>query len=141
MVFRATLTWILLAVLAVLNGISRNALVTPHVGEHGGHVISTVVLCVVIFVVALTSIRWIGPPSKSAALGIGILWVSLTVCFEFLAGHYVFGRPWRMLLADYNMAEGRIWALVLMSCVVAPVWAARVRTSHKHKGRSTNACT
>jgi len=41
--------------------------------------------------------------------------VTLTVAFEFLAGHYVFGTPWHQLVADYNIFRGRIWVLVLIT--------------------------
>ena len=37
---------------------------------------------------------------------VGIAWVALTVAFEFLAGHYVFGNSWEKLLADYNVLRG-----------------------------------
>jgi hypothetical protein len=43
--------------------------------------------------------------------------------FELLAGHYVFGNSWEKLLADYNLFRGRIWALVLIIILFAPLWA------------------
>ena len=53
-----------------------------------------------------------------------IIWVALTVAFEFLAGHYLFGTPWPVLLADYRLSEGRVWILVLASTLLAPVLTA-----------------
>ena len=47
----------------------------------------------------------------------GIMWVALTVAFEFLAGHYVFGNSWKRLTADYNVFRGRIWILVLLTAL------------------------
>jgi hypothetical protein len=58
---------------------------------------------------------------------VGILWAVLTVAFEFLAGHYAFGHPWPELLADYDLLRGRVWLLVLVTTLVAPRWAWRVR--------------
>jgi hypothetical protein len=70
---------------------------------------------------------WIGPGTTRRAWAVGILWLSLTVAFEFLAGHYAFGHPWPSLLADYNALRGRVWLLVLVATFVAPAWARRAR--------------
>lgn len=51
---------------------------------------------------------------------IGALWVAMTVAFELLAGHYLFGNTWERLLADYNVLRGRIWVLVLITTFLAP---------------------
>ena len=48
------------------------------------------------------------------------MWVTLTVAFEFLAGHFLFGTSWATLLNDYKVHEGRIWVLVLLTALVAP---------------------
>jgi hypothetical protein len=77
-------------------------------------------LCAIIFLVARLTIPWIRPPSARAAWQVGVLWVVLVLAFEFLAGHYVFGQPWERLLEDYNIAHGRVWVLVLLTCLVAP---------------------
>jgi hypothetical protein len=70
---------------------------------------------------------WIGPSSSREALKIGLLWLVLTLGFEFLFGHYVFGNSWDMLLEDYNLSRGRIWILVPVLVLVAPYWTARMR--------------
>ena len=69
------------------------------------------------------SIPWIAPRSVQDAWLIGITWVLLTVAFEFLGGHFLFGRPWKLLLADYNILAGRIWVMVLVVSLVTPVVA------------------
>ena len=97
MLFKAFIVWILLLILAVHNGAIRDLLISPRLGEQTGHVISTVILCATIFLVAWLSIRWIGSDSTRDALLVGIQWVLLTVAFEFLAGHYLFGHTWERL--------------------------------------------
>lgn len=47
----------------------------------------------------------------------------MTIAFEFLAGHYVFGHPRQTLIADYDVFQGRIWILVLLANLLAPLWA------------------
>ncbi len=127
MLLRATIIWFLLAFLAVLNGTVREVFITPAVGEQAGHASSTVVFCIVIVAVAVVSLGWIGPSSRRDALTVGIVWVLLAIAFEFIAGHYLFGNSWEMLLADYNISRGRIWLLVPFTSLLAPIWAYRIR--------------
>lgn len=127
MALRSFLIWCTLVLVAVINGAVRNASVTPRLGEQAGHVISTIIFCTAILLVTWLAIGWIGPTSPRAALLIGGGWVLLTVAFEFLAGHYVFGNPWNTLLADYNLFRGRVWLLVLVTSALAPLVAAHAR--------------
>jgi hypothetical protein len=71
---RALAIWLLLLILAVLNGAIREVLITPGFGEQGGHIISTAILCAAIIIVAWFSISWIGPKNGREALVIGIVW-------------------------------------------------------------------
>jgi hypothetical protein len=119
---RALLVWVLLVVLAILNGLVREAVVSPRVGSAAGHVVSSILLAGLIALTAWLSIPWIAPGTARRAW-----WLSLTVAFEFLAGHYAFGHPWPRLLADYNVLRGRVWLLVLATTFVAPAWAWRAR--------------
>lgn len=73
-----------------------------------------------ILAITFAAMPWIGAPGNGDALRIGALWVAMTVAFEFLAGHYLFGNTWDRLLADYNVLQGRIWALVLITTFLAP---------------------
>ena len=130
MILRAFAIWVLLLFLAILNGGARDVLITPGIGESASHIISTVSLCVLIFLVSFFSIRWINPAGSLDPLIVGSFWVTLTVAFEFLAGHYVFGNSWQKLFADYNVAQGRVWILVLVADFTAPLWAAKVQSTH-----------
>ena len=125
--YRSILAWIVLAVVAILNGMLRNAFIAPQIGESGGHVVSTVLLCALIILVTLSMIKWLGPNSNRDVITIGLLWLLMTVAFEFLAGHYLFGHPWNKLFADYNIVGGRIWALVLIATFIAPMLSARIK--------------
>jgi len=127
MVLRALLVWLSLVVVAIANGSVRQYLLLPVVGEHPGHVVSSISLCLLILLVAWLAIRWIGPATAADAWQIGLVWVLATIAFEFLAGHYLFGNPWSKLLADYDVRQGRVWLLVLLATAVAPRWAAGIR--------------
>jgi hypothetical protein len=127
MTLRALAVWCLLLLLAVLNGGIRDTLLSPRLGDPIGRAISTLLLCGLIFLATWLTIGWIRPTSRSAALGLGALWVVLTLVFEFGVGHYGFGKPWRELLADYDLSHGRIWIAVLVVTLLAPLWTARLR--------------
>jgi hypothetical protein len=55
---------------------------------------------------------------------VGIGWTLATSAFELLAGR-LSGRSWSEVLGDYDLASGRIWPLVLLTTLLAPVWAQR----------------
>jgi hypothetical protein len=63
--------------------------------------------------------RW-PPTSAQQAWCIGLFWMVLTVAFEFLFFHYVGGRSWSVLLANYDVASGQLWPLILVWVAVAP---------------------
>jgi len=117
---KAFAIWSAILVLAILNGGLRTILIVPKIGEQAGHVLSTIILCGLILSVSRISISWVGPNSQLENLQIGLFWVLLTVGFEFLAGHYAFKKSWETLLAEYNIAQGRIWILVLITNLLAP---------------------
>lgn len=127
MILRSVLAWCVLMVVAILNGTVRVALLNPRLGERTGHIISTLMLTGLIFVLALVLVPWVGPTSSGEALAVGGLWLLLTLTFEFGFGHCVAHKPWGELLADYNIAAGRIWVLVLLATFLAPLVAARLR--------------
>ena len=127
MILRAFSGWGLLLVLAVLNGGVRDTWLTPRLGDTAGRALSSVLLSLLILLATWLTIRWIGPRTGGQALGLGALWLLLTLAFEFGAGRYAFGKSWSDLLADYDLSRGRIWILVLVVTLLAPGLAARLR--------------
>jgi hypothetical protein len=127
MITRAGIVWFGLMMVAIANGAFRTRILVPHLDEPVAYVISTLILCCLILLVALLTIKWIRPPTPRAAWHVGLLWFVLVLAFEFLAGHYVFGQPWERLLEDYNLAHGRVWILVLVTCLAAPRMARSFR--------------
>jgi hypothetical protein len=114
--------WIILVILAILNGVLRESLITPRVGEQMAHVVSTIILiCIFFIAIYLFFSNLKIDRSKTDLLLVGIFWVIITVAFEFLFGHYVMGHPWSKLVADYNILKGRLWPLVLLAVFIAPV--------------------
>lgn len=121
--------WVVMAVLAVANGAIREVLLVPQVGTYPGHVLSTGLLVLGILLVSglfftFTSI----PYSRSQLLLVGVVWVILTVGFEFLVG-FVEGTPVSVTLGQYNLLAGQVWISVPITLLVAPLifgWYLRV---------------
>ena len=126
MVVRALFIWCALLVIASINGFVREAILIPQVGDVAGRAISTLALSAFIVILTWLSIGWIAPTSAQQAWAVGVMWLMLTLAFEFLAGHYMFHNPWSRLLEDYNVLRGRIWILVLITTLVSPRLFARV---------------
>jgi hypothetical protein len=127
MYWRALAIWVGILVLASLNGAVRDLALTPRWGDPLARAVSTIALCGLIALVTWLTIGWIHPATTRGALAIGLLWVALTLAFEFLAGHYLFHKPWSTLLADYDVRRGRIWVAVLVATFLAPLLLARGR--------------
>ena len=53
----------------------------------------------------------------------------MTVAFEFGFGRLVAKASWEELLADYNLASGRLWPLVLAWIALGP------EATHKWRSR------
>jgi len=122
MLLPAGVVWLGILALAFANGALRELWIIPRTSDLTGHVVSTFILCAAIAMTSWLTIGWIGPRSSSEAWTIGAGWLILTLAFEFLAGHYLFGNPWSRVLADYNILRGRIWILVLATTLLAPVF-------------------
>ena len=112
--------WIGLLIIAMMNGVLRDLVYKPFLGDLISHQISVLagILLFSIFIWYLSK-RW-PLSSSSRAWMIGFLWLSMTVAFEFLFFHYARGVPWSVLLHDYNIVEGRLWILVLVWVTIAP---------------------
>ena len=122
-----TLAWLALMVVGIMNGVIREVSYKRWVGELAAHQISTFTAIILIGIaVWLIESRWpLG--SNGQALAIGLIWLTLTVGFEFIFMHYVRGIPWSRLLSDYNVLEGRVWALVLLWVFLAPLVVHKTR--------------
>ncbi len=121
------LAWFPMVVIAILNGSLRQYGYAPHLDELLAHQISTAtaVLLFGLYIWGVTHYWKIG--SARQALGIGLMWLGMTVAFEFLFGHYLAGHSWERLLQDYNLLAGRVWALLLVWVAAAPYVFYRIQ--------------
>ncbi len=120
--------WLGLVVLAIMNGVLRQYAYGRCMQELSAHQLSTVIGLSLfgLYICFLTGLCRLD--ASRQALLIGLIWLIMTVAFEFLFGHYVTGHSWSRLLQDYNLMKGRLWLLVLIWTALAPYFFYRIRS-------------
>jgi hypothetical protein len=124
---KALALWLLILVLAIANGLLREAVLVPALGRFAGLVASGIALSLLILLVALLAAPWYGRLEAGRYWLIGAGWLVLTVAFEFGMGRVVQHKPWHELLEAYTFSGGNIWPAVLLTVLVAPRLAAWAR--------------
>jgi len=118
---KGLLMWLLFAFVAILSGILRERFLTPAIGSHKAHQLGTLFVIVVIFILIYSLMgNDLADSSKGQSWMLGIIWFFMTICFEFLFGYYVIGHSWEHLLADYNIFNGKLWGIFLLSLALLP---------------------
>lgn len=113
--------WVVMAVVAIVNGGFREIVLIPRVGDYLGHVLSTALLVGAILVISFayfsrTPIDY----SQGELLVVGVLWTVLTVGFEFVVG-YAEGTPVSVTLGQYNVLAGQVWIAVPLTLLLSPL--------------------
>ncbi|HID82523.1 MAG TPA: hypothetical protein EYH06_06030 [Chromatiales bacterium] len=126
-VFKATGIWLLIVIAAIFNGVFRERVLVPAVGADLALPLSGVLLAVLVFLVTLLLISFIGSSKQNTYIYIGLLWVVLTLSFEFLFGHFVVGKPWHEIIQVFNIRKGDLFIVVLFITGISPWLAARIR--------------
>jgi len=128
---RLVAAWCLVLLCAIANGALREAVLVPLWGRPAALVASGLLLSSLVLGVAVALARWMGVPSRPsrATFAAGLLWLALTLAFEFGFGRAVQQRSWSELLQAYTFEGGNLWLLVLLVTLVAPSVAAHVRGS------------
>lgn len=114
------IAWFPMILIAIANGAVREEWYGKRIGELKAHQVSTI-SALVLFGIYIWIVTGIWPPeSAEQALRIGLMWLGLTLAFEFLFGHYVAGHSWSRLFGDYNLLAGRLWLMVPIFLTIAP---------------------
>lgn len=112
--------WFVMLLVAVANGAVRDFTYGRHMEELTAHQLSTATGVLLLGIVIRGFVRLYPPSSGREAISMGLLWVALTVAFEFLFFHYVGGHSWSALLGNFNVLKGRVWVVVLAWIAIAP---------------------
>jgi hypothetical protein len=132
---KAIAVWALILPLAIMNGAFREAVLLPGLGNPWAQMLSGLLLSACIIAVAAVFVPRIVRGGAPQPHLVGILWLALTLVFEFGFGRLVAGRSWTELFAAYTFADGNIWPLVLVVTATAPslaVWFAGKHAKRRH---------
>jgi hypothetical protein len=114
-------SWIPGIPIAIVNALLRNSLYKPFLNELHAHQLSTVSFMIFFGIYVWFVLKWLRLSSSQDAVLLGLIWLALTIIFEFLFGHFVMGHAWSKLFHDYNLFAGRVWILVLLWITIAPI--------------------
>jgi len=120
------LAWVPMLFIAIANGVLRQAWYAKYLSELQAHQLSTLIASLLFGIYIWMILRYWKPASARQAVAIGMVWLGLTVAFEFLFGHFVAGHSWPRLLQDYNLLAGRLWSLLLLWVAVTPYCFYRI---------------
>lgn len=128
MILKYTIAWIPMVFIAIVNGAIRQLAYEKLLGELFAHQLSclTGIMLFLLYTWCL-SLYWPLESSRQA-FTIGLIWLKLTIAFEFLFMHYGAKVPWGKLLHDYNILEGRLWVLVVITVLLLPCGVFRLRS-------------
>jgi len=121
------LAWIPMVFIAIANGVLRQAWYGKHLSELYAHQLSSLIGALLFGAYIWMIVRYWKPVSARQSMIIGLVWLGLTVAFEFLFGHFVMEHSWPRLLQDYNLLAGRVWSLLLVWVAVAPCFFYRLQ--------------
>lgn len=119
---RAFLVWLLIVGAETSQGALRRLLISPEV-EFAVRQLSVFAGALVIFAITWVCLRWMRLRTAGEALGVGGLWVGLTLLFEVGLGRFM-GLGWDRMLADYDLLHGGLMPLGLLAMALTP-WAVR----------------
>ena len=127
MVFKRSLVvWLLIVLAESVHGAARNLFLAPRLGDFQARQVAVFTGSLLILAIVTLLIRWLRPESVRQALGVGALWVGLTVAFEILLGRAL-GFSWERLASDYNLLEGGLMPLGLLVLMLSPLIAAKLQ--------------
>jgi hypothetical protein len=117
--------WLAVPLMAVVNGALRDLVYGKLMTETLAHSLSVVPLIGAILAWAWLLAGWVPLPSKRAGLRVGLIWLLLTLAFEFGLGA-LRGLELSELLAQYDIMQGQLWPLVPLTMGLAPELTRRL---------------
>lgn len=137
MMIKALVMWTGILVLAVANGIFREAILIAVFGLPGGLILSGLLLSLFIVGVTYLALPWMAIRKAKQLVAIGFVWLGLTLVFEFSFG-LLQGKPLSVLLDAYTFKDGNIWPVVLIVTAAAPYLAAKLRSRVRKTSEETD---
>lgn len=124
---RGLMVWGLIILAESLHGIARTLLLESYIGDFRARQIAVFTGAAIILGIACLFVRWLRAKGIAELIGVGLLWLGLTVAFELVLGGVVLKLSWQRILSDYNLAEGGLLPIGLLILTLSPLLAAKLR--------------
>jgi hypothetical protein len=121
------LWWVVLLILAMVNGIVREKLLIPFLDSFAALMASGLVLSGLIFLISYVALPSLGPLNNKQYWLVGLVWLVLPLLFEFSFGLFLEHKELSELVRAYTFKGGNLWPVVLASTLISPWLAARLR--------------
>jgi len=123
---RIFLLWLPMTLIAFANATLRELVFVKMFSQLHASKLSTLTL--ILFCALYTWLIWsvLKISSAGQALRVGLIWMILTILFEFLLGWFL-NQSWESMLKNYNLPAGNIWPVFLLALFLMPVVTCRIK--------------
>ncbi len=111
--------WLPMVLIAFGNAALRQGILVRYVDDHRAHQWSTVTLMLFSFLYTLAVFHRMGITTAGQAWVTGVIWVILTILFEFGLG-LLTGKTMNELTEQYHIERGHLWGLFLIWLLLLP---------------------
>lgn len=113
------LYWLPMIIIAFANVTLRELWIVRYFNEFLSSQLSTITLILFCAIYIWLILPYLNLQNSGEAFLIGMIWVVLTVAFEFALGRLT-NKSWSELFQAYNILAGRIWLLFLLCLLLFP---------------------
>lgn len=118
--------WLILMAVESVHGALRELFLAPLIGNFRARQIAVCTGSLLILGVACLFVRWMRADTTRRLIAVGLLWLLLTLLFEFGLGRFVLDYSWERMTSDYDLSRGGLMSLGLALLALAPLIASRL---------------
>jgi hypothetical protein len=131
LILRGFVVWLLIILIEIIHGIVRGIFLVPLAGDIRSRQIGVLTGSLLILAVAFIFSNWLGAKTVLQRLGVGFLWVLLTLIFEITFGVFVVGADKARILEDYDLPNGGLMPIGLVFMLFTPMIASWLRAKFR----------
>lgn len=129
---KSLIVWICFIPAAILNGGFREYVLTKYMDTASATAISGILLSILILLITWLLLPRLVTLNRKESYMTGIIWMVLTIIFEFTSGIGT-GVSMKELLAAYNPFSGNLWILVVLTTMLAPIIISEKKALYKNE--------
>jgi hypothetical protein len=122
--------WVILIIAEIIHGILRRMFILPVVGMVVGSQVGVYIGSALIMTIVYCASPYLHFQTARQRLNVGLLWLVLTLIFEFSFGYFVAGSSLESILLDYNLFAGGLLPFGMLILAFSPFFASRIEKSN-----------